>query len=52
MKFPCTIIDRCEGRLHVCIEASDEDAAHDGASIAAAEHGCTDVVEIFVGVHE
>lgn len=52
MKIPCTIVDRYEGTLHVVVEANDEDAAHEEASIAAAERGCRDVFEIVVGIHE
>lgn len=52
MKIPCTIVDRYEGTLHVIVEAIDEDAADEEASIAAAERGCRDVFEIVVGVHE
>lgn len=52
MKIPCTIIDRYEGKLHVVVEATDEEAAHEEASIAAAEEGCRDVIEVVVGIHE
>lgn len=52
MRIPCTIVDRCEGTLHVVVEADDEDAAHEEASIAAAERGCRDVLEIVVAIHE
>jgi len=52
MKFDCTIYDQAEGNIHVTVDAKDEDAAHDEATIAAAEHGCTHVTEIVVGVFE
>ena len=52
LKLPCTIIDRYEGKLHVVVDALDDDHAHEEANIAAAERGCRDVVEIIVGIHE
>lgn len=52
MKFDCTIYDRFEGKQHVTVEASDEDGAHDEATIAAAERGCRNVIEIVVGIFE
>lgn len=52
MRTLCTVIDRYEGKLHVTVEVLDDDAAYEEATIAAAERGCTDVVEIVVGVHE
>lgn len=51
-RVPCTIYDAAEGRLHVDVAASDEDAAYEEAGIAAAEQGCRAVVEIVVGIHE
>jgi hypothetical protein len=52
MKFDCTIYDKAEGRLHVTVEAVDEDDAHEEVEIAAAERGCANVTEIVVGVFE
>jgi hypothetical protein len=50
--FDCTVYDRAEGRLHVTVCASDEEAAYEEASIAAAENGCRNVTEVVVGVFE
>jgi len=52
LKFDCTIYDAAEGRLHITVQAADEDAAHEEASIAAAERGCSHITEIVVGVFE
>lgn len=52
MEHDCTIYDRAEGTIHVTVTAESEDIAQDEAAIAAAERGCTNVIEIVVGVHE
>lgn len=52
MKFNCTIYDKAEGKLHVTVDATDEDAALEEANIAAAERGCINVTEIVVGIFE
>lgn len=49
---PCTVYDRFEGKLHITVKGSHEAEAYDEASIAAAELGCTDLVEVVVGIHE
>lgn len=48
----CTVYDRFEGKQHITVRASSDSNAHEEASIAAAERGCTEVVEIVVGLHE
>lgn len=52
MKFDCTIYDRAEGMIHVSVDAKNEDAAYEEASIAASERGCSNITEIVVGVFE
>jgi hypothetical protein len=52
MKFDCTIYDKAEGRLHITVEAVDEDGAHEEAGITASELGCINVTEVVVGVFE
>lgn len=52
VSVPCTVYDRCEGRLHIQVKAATDDEADEQASIAAAEMGCSHVNEIVVGVHE
>lgn len=52
MQFDCTIYDKAEGKLHITIEAADEDAAFEEAGIAAAEHGYANITEVVVGVFE
>lgn len=52
MKFDCTIYDKAEGRLHITVDARDEDEAQEEANIAASERGCSNVTEIVVGVFE
>lgn len=52
MKFDCTIYDKAEGRLHITVDAGNEDGAHEEASIAASERGCSNITEIVIGVFE
>lgn len=52
VSVPCTVYDLSEGRLHIRVKAATDDQAHEEASIAAAEMGCSHVNEIVVGVHE
>ena len=52
MNYECTVYDRCEGTLHLTVQAKDEHDAYDEAEIAAAENGCRNVTEVVVGVFE
>lgn len=52
MPINCTIYDKKEGRLHVAVDAKDDDSAYEEANVAASERGCTNVIEIIVGVFE
>lgn len=52
IRFSCTIYDKAEGKIHVSVDAKNEDVAYEEASIAASERGCSNVTEIVVGVFE
>jgi hypothetical protein len=52
MKFETTVYDAAEGRLHVTVEADNEEKADEEAHIAASERGCCHITEIVVGVFE
>lgn len=51
-KIRCTIYDSAEGRIHVTVNALNDEDAFDEAGIHAAELGCRFVDEIVVGCHE
>jgi hypothetical protein len=51
MKFETTVYDAAEGRLHITVEANNEEEADEEAYIAASERGCH-ITEIVVGVFE
>lgn len=52
MKFDCTIYDIAESRIHITVDAINEERAYEEASIAASEQGCSNITEIIVGIFE